>query len=77
MAVERITGRAPKHAWLHFLRPNTPIEIDLNPPLWEAPEEMVRKFQEAQSRLEFPLLEAAHCRRCPFFHGLCPSGYGG
>ena len=75
MAVERATGRTPKHAWLHFLRPNTAIEIDLNPPLWETPEEVVGKFQEAQSRLEFPLLEAAHCRRCPFFHGLCPSGY--
>jgi ATP-dependent exoDNAse (exonuclease V) beta subunit len=76
MAVERLTGRSPKHAWLHFLRPNTAIEVDLNAPLWEAPEEVVRKFQEAQSRLEFPLLEAAHCRRCPFFRDLCPSAYG-
>jgi ATP-dependent exoDNAse (exonuclease V) beta subunit len=75
LAVERVTGRAPRHAWLHFLRPNTAIEIDLTPSLLDSPEQMVRDFQEAQSRLEFPLVEADHCRRCQFFRDLCPSTY--
>jgi ATP-dependent exoDNAse (exonuclease V) beta subunit len=75
MAVERVTGRAPRRAWLHFLRPNTPIEVDLAPSLLESPEQIVRDFQSAQFRLEFPLTEAAHCRRCQFFRDLCPSKY--
>jgi ATP-dependent helicase/nuclease subunit A len=75
MAVERVTGRAPRQAWLHFLRPNTTIEVDLTPTLLESPEEIVRDFQQAQSRIEFPLAEAAHCRRCAFFRDLCPSQY--
>lgn len=77
MAIERVTGRAPDRAWLHFLRPNTAIEVDLTPNLLESPEQIVRDFQEAQSRLEFPLAEGAHCRRCPFFGDLCPSTFGG
>ena len=75
MAVERWTGRAPSHAWLHFLRPDTAIAVDLAPSLLDAPEQVIRDFQQAQSRLEFPLVEAAHCRRCPFFQDLCPSQY--
>ncbi len=75
MAVERITGQAPRQAWLHFLRPNTAIEVDLTPSLLDSPEQMVRDFQEAQSRLEFPMAEADHCRRCQFFRDLCPSTY--
>lgn len=75
MAVERVTGRAPDRAWLHFLKPNTAIEVDLTPSLLESPDQIVRDFQQAQSRLEFPLAEAAHCRRCEFFQDLCPSQY--
>ena len=29
MAVERVAGRSPDRAWLHFLRPNTVVEVDL------------------------------------------------
>ena len=35
--------------------------------------EMAREFQQAQETLVFPLREGAHCRRCPFFHDLCPA----
>jgi len=73
LAVERITGRAPDRAWLHFLRPNTAIEVDLTPSLLDSPEQVVRDFQEAQDRIEFPLHEGAHCHRCPFFRDLCPA----
>jgi ATP-dependent exoDNAse (exonuclease V) beta subunit len=73
-AVEGVAGRPPDRAWLHFLRPNTVIEVDLTPSLLESPEQMVRDFQEAQSSLEFPLNEGERCKRCPFFRGLCPAG---
>jgi RecB family exonuclease len=74
LAVERITGRHPDRAWLHFLRPNAAIEVDLTPSLLDAPEQIVRDFQQAHDRLEFPLHEGEHCRRCPFFRDLCPAG---
>lgn len=75
LAVERILGRAPDRAWLHFLRPNTAIEVDLTPSLLESPEQIVRDFKEAQSTLEFPLNEGERCHRCAFFRDLCPSMY--
>jgi ATP-dependent exoDNAse (exonuclease V) beta subunit len=74
MAVERIAGRPPDRAWLHFLRPNTLVEVDLAPSLLEVPEAIVRDFEEAQARLEFPLHEGDRCHRCPFFRDLCPAG---
>jgi ATP-dependent exoDNAse (exonuclease V) beta subunit len=73
MAVERIAGRAPSRAFLHFLRPNRAIEVDLTPSLIESPEQIVRDFQQAQSTLYFSLAEGEHCRRCQFFGGLCPA----
>jgi len=76
LAVERVAGRAPDHAWLHFLRPNTVVEVDLTPSLLESPEQMVKEFQEAQERGEFPLREGEQCKRCPFYRDLCPAGHG-
>jgi ATP-dependent exoDNAse (exonuclease V) beta subunit len=75
LAVERFAGRAPDRAWLHFLRPNTVVEVDLTPSLLERPEQIVRDFEEAQSKLEFPLNEGDRCRRCPFWRDLCPAGH--
>jgi len=75
-AVERFAGRPPGRAWLHFLRPDTLVEVDLTPSLLESPEQIVRDFQEAQSRQEFPLNESERCRRCPFFRDLCPATLG-
>ena len=74
MAVERVTGRAPTKAWLHFLRPNTAIPVDLTPSLLDIPEQIVREFQEAQAKLEFPLIQRDHCHRCAYFKDLCPAG---
>ena len=76
LAVERVAGRAPDRAWLHFLRPNTVVEVDLTPSLLESPEQMVKEFQEAQERGEFPLSEGERCKRCPFYRDLCPAGLG-
>jgi ATP-dependent exoDNAse (exonuclease V) beta subunit len=74
LAVERVTGRAPRSAWLHFLRPNTLVEVDLTPTLLESPEQSVRDFQRAQSTLNFPLMPGEWCKRCPFYRDLCPAG---
>ena len=76
MAVEKVAGRAVDRAWLHFLRPNVPVDVDLTPSLLESPEQIVRDFQEAQSKGEFPLNEGERCGRCPFFKDLCPAGHG-
>jgi len=72
MAVEQAAGRAPARAYLHFLRPDTLIEVDLRPSLLESPEQLVRDFQEAQDTLKFSLNETGRCGRCPFYRDLCP-----
>ncbi len=73
LAVERATGRAPRSAWLHFLRPDVLVPVDLTPSLLDSPEAVAREFLRAQETLEFPLREGPQCRRCPFFHELCPA----
>jgi ATP-dependent exoDNAse (exonuclease V) beta subunit len=73
LAIERAAGRAPDHVWLHFLRPNVALEVDLTPSLLESPEQIIREFLDAQASLEFPLREGEQCRRCPFFQSLCPA----
>lgn len=74
LAIERLTGNAPREAYLYFLRPNEAVPVDLRPSLFDAPEPAVREFREAQETLRFPLKEGEHCRACPHFRGLCPAG---
>ncbi len=73
-ALEKATGRMPHRAYLHFLRPNTVVEVDLTPSLLESPEQVVRDFADAQEKMEFGLNEGEHCRRCQFYRDLCPAG---
>ncbi len=73
MAVERVAGRPADRAWLHFLRPDKLVAVDLRPSLWESPEQVAREFREAQERGEFPMNEGAHCKRCTFYRGACPA----
>jgi ATP-dependent exoDNAse (exonuclease V) beta subunit len=76
-AVERIAGRPPDRAFLHFLRPGRIVEVDLSPSLLDSPEQIARDFQDAQESLQFPLNEAPHCRSCAFYKDLCPAGNAG
>jgi len=69
-----VAGRPPDRAWLHFLRPNRAIEVDLRPSLLDSPEQTVREFLDAQDKLQFPLREGERCKRCPFYKDLCPAG---
>jgi ATP-dependent helicase/nuclease subunit A len=73
IAVERVTGRVPDRAFLHFLKPDTVVEVDLRPSLLDSPEQVVRDYQAAQEGLEFPLSEGGHCGKCPFHKDLCPA----
>jgi ATP-dependent exoDNAse (exonuclease V) beta subunit len=73
LAIERFAGRPPDRAWLYFLRPNTVVEVDLTPSLLERPEQIVRDFEDAQSKLDFPLNEGERCHRCQFWRDLCPA----
>jgi CRISPR/Cas system-associated exonuclease Cas4 (RecB family) len=75
MAVERVAGRAVDRAFLVFLRPNTSIEISLAPSLLESPEGVIAELQNSLAGSRFPLREGEHCRRCQFFHDLCPAAY--
>jgi len=74
MALEHITGRFPDKGYVYFLRPGVPVPIALERTLLDDPEMLVRAFRDAQSTVTFPLHEGEHCRRCPYFHGLCPAG---
>jgi ATP-dependent helicase/nuclease subunit A len=50
LALERLVGRAPDRAYLHFLRPNRVVDVDLRPSLIESPEEIVREYRDRQER---------------------------
>ena len=73
LAVERVAGRAPDRAFLHFLRPNALVEIDLTPTLIESPEQTVRDFRSS-IETGLSLVEGEHCQRCAFYRDLCPAG---
>ena len=73
LAIDHAAGRPPDRACLHFLKPNTLVEIDLRPSLLDSPEQVVRDFLDAQDTLTFPLSEGEHCQRCQFYRTLCPA----
>jgi ATP-dependent exoDNAse (exonuclease V) beta subunit len=74
LAIQKLTGRLPDHAWLYFLRPDHPLEIDLSPLQLAAAREAVLDLRDAQDTGRFPLREGAQCTRCEFYQGLCPAG---
>ena len=73
-ALEHTTGRAPDEAYIYLLRADIAVPIDLTPTLFDSPQDLVRSFRQAQTGMDFPLNEGTHCRKCPYFRGLCPSG---
>ena len=70
LALERAFGKRPAHAWLHFLRPNTLVEV----PLDNRVEVLLAELRAAQDTLRFDLNEGDHCRACQFYRSLCPAG---
>ena len=73
IALERIAGRPVTRAYLHFLRPNELVEIDLSPLELNAAREYVRSFITAQGSLEYPLNTGDHCFRCDYYKDVCPA----
>lgn len=74
IALERALGVRPQVAWLHFLRPDTVVEIPLDDNAIAAARSLIHGLRKAQDELSFPLHEGAHCRSCAFFRTLCPAG---
>ena len=70
LVLERLTGRLPSRAYLHFLRPNVLIEIQPDP---AAAMRTIESLIAAQDAASFPLVEAEHCHRCQFYRGMCPA----
>ncbi|MDQ6764766.1 MAG: UvrD-helicase domain-containing protein [Verrucomicrobiota bacterium] len=73
LALERVTGRVPDRAYVHLLRPDVLVRIDVDAASLEAAGALIREVAGAQSTARFPLHEGAHCRRCPFYRNLCPA----
>jgi CRISPR/Cas system-associated exonuclease Cas4 (RecB family) len=74
LAIEKLTGMLPAEAWLHFLRPDVAVRVDLMPRDLRAARQLVDGLAGAQRENKFPLREGAHCARCPFYRGKCPAG---
>jgi len=73
LALQRLAGRPPDQALLYFLRPDVVVRVGVGPAELDAARESVRALQRAQSEMRFPINPGDHCRRCPFYHGLCPA----
>ncbi len=74
IAIERAFGKRPAQAWLHFLRPDTLVEVPLDG--IRKVQDLLAELRAAQDALRFDLREADRCRSCPFYRGLCPAGLG-
>ncbi len=74
LAMEKLTGAPPTEAWLHFLRPDVLVRVELTARHLGAARDLVEELAAAQRENQFPLKEGAHCTRCPFYRGKCPAG---
>ena len=73
LALEKLSGAMPSEAWLHFLRPDVAVRVELAPADLEAARRLVADFAAAQRSRQFPLNVGAHCARCPFYRNKCPA----
>jgi ATP-dependent helicase/nuclease subunit A len=73
LAIERAFGKRPAHAWLHFLRPDTVVEVPLDDAAIQKVKDLLAELRTAQDTLRFDLSEADRCRSCQFYRGLCPA----
>lgn len=72
-ALQRMLDRPVTQAYLHFLRTDELVEIDLSPLQLNGAREYVRSFLAAQRNLEYPLNTGDHCFRCNYYKGVCPA----
>ncbi len=71
-ALSRQLGRKVNKICLYLLRDNTAefIEVGSEDLLGT----LIQDFRASQESLEFPMREGEHCRKCPFYDGLCEVG---
>ena len=69
LALERAFGRRPASAHLHFLRPDTVIEVPID---IDRVHSLIARLKEAQNAPKFDLNVGPHCQTCSFYRGLCP-----
>ncbi|HWE53547.1 MAG TPA: UvrD-helicase domain-containing protein [Bryobacteraceae bacterium] len=73
LALERAFGIRPASAHLHFLRPDTIVEVPID---IDQVHLLIAGLKQAQSGPKFDLYEGPHCRSCQFYRGLCPAPLG-
>ncbi len=71
-AIERLTGRAPREAWLFSLRDGHSHSVDVTPDARNAALRILDAWREAEFRGHFPTNPTAECRWCPYLNGACP-----
>ncbi len=76
LALGQLLRRPVTRAVLHYLRPNQLVEVDVSPDALDRVRQQLMALQQAQATLQFPLVEDAHCHRCPHWRGACPSQFG-
>lgn len=69
LAIERAFGKRPEKAYLHYLRPDTLLEVPLNYDIGE----LLSDLRKAQNDIRFEINEGSHCHACQFYRSLCPS----
>jgi CRISPR/Cas system-associated exonuclease Cas4 (RecB family) len=74
LALERALGIRPTAAWLHFLRPDTVIEVPIDDVTIREARSLIARLREAQDQIRFDLNEGPHCQTCAFYRSLCPAG---
>ncbi|MFZ5929232.1 MAG: UvrD-helicase domain-containing protein [Acidobacteriota bacterium] len=72
IALERLTGRPVREAWLFPLREDGPHPVDISHAALNAALEILRQWRAAEQSGSFPTRESPDCQWCPFASGPCP-----
>jgi len=73
LAMERAFGTRPAKAYLHFLRPNSIVEVPVDATALGRARDLIAQLRDAQNSLQFDLNEGGHCKQCQYYRSLCPS----
>jgi ATP-dependent exoDNAse (exonuclease V) beta subunit len=71
IALERALDRKVSELWLHFLTPDTAIQV--TPPLREEVARLAADFVRAHEQGDFPIVPTQNCYRCEFHRTICPA----
>lgn len=73
LALEQLTGCRPDKAFIALVKSGTAVPVSLTQEDIEDARLTVRRFRQAQSRLEFEMKVTTGCVECPFYSGPCPA----